>query len=169
MVIINESVTCITEDDIQVGDVVGVDYSSSLYKVYAVSDDQVLTYDNGGSFWIDIAAVTTVEKQALKTKKEDGKKMEINVTLNESQIAELIHNVDVNDYEEFLTMDEWNDYMQDLQPTEIIDSTGGNYFNTSDEYAVMDGSGHWYSSSSLEEIFEPHLEEMLQDYIDSNL
>ena len=95
--------------------------------------------------------------------------VEIKITLNESQIAELIHNVDVNDYEEFLTMDEWNDYMQDLQPTEIIDSTGGNYFNTSDEYAVMDGLGHWYSSSSLEEIFEPHLEEMLQEYLDGRL
>lgn len=170
MVSINESAGRISEDDIHVGDVVCVDYSSRSYTVYAVEDDQIETRDNYGSFWIDIAAVVSVEKHALKTKKKDGKKMmNINVTLNESQLEELVQNVDINDYVEYLHMDEWNDYQSGTPATEIIESIDMNNFDTGDEYAVMDSLGTWVSADSLEEILEPYLDEILQDYIDSNL
>lgn len=89
--------------------------------------------------------------------------------LNESQIEELMYNVDVSDCVEFKTMDEWNHYMDGMTATDIIDSIDINNFDTGDEYAVMDGLGQWYSSDSLMDILEPYLDEMLQEYIDNTL
>lgn len=169
MVLINESVTCITEDDIQVGDVVRVDFSDSLYKVYEVRDDQVKTEGRHGSFWLDLSYIVSVEKQTKNQKKDDKKMMEINVTLTESQIEELVQNVEITDYVDYMHMIDWNDYMSSTPATEIIDSIDMNNFDTCDEYAVLDGLGKWVSSDSLEEILEPFIDEMLQDYIDSNL
>ena len=170
MVLINESVTCITEDDIQVGDVVSVDFSDSLYKVYEVEDDQVKTQGRHGSFWIDLAMIESVEKNALNNiKKDDKKMMNINVTLTESQLEELVQNVEIVDYVDYMHMIDWNDYMSSTPATEVIDSIDMNNFDTCDEYAVLDGLGKWVSSDSLEEILEPFLPEMLQDYLDSNL
>lgn len=169
MVEVFKSVACITEKDIQVGDFVRVDYSDSLYKVYEVEDDQVKTNGLDGSFWIDIAAVVSVEKQTKNQKKDDKKMIIASVQLDDSQIEELLHHVDVSDYVTFFTMDEWDDFMDGIQATEIIDSTGGNYFNTADVYAVEDSIGNWYSTDSLEEILEPYLDEMLQEFIDNTL
>ena len=93
----------------------------------------------------------------------------INVTLNESQIEELVEHVEINDYVEFMTMDEWNDYQSGTPATEILESIDMYNFYPGDEYAVMDSLGTWVSADSLEEILEPYLDEMLQDYLDNNL
>ena len=170
MVEIFKSVSCITEEDIQVGDFVKVDFCDSLYKVYEVEDDQVRTDAFDGSFWIDLAMIESVEKQAFNNIKKDDKKMtNINVTLNETQIEELIQNVEITDYIDFMTMDEWNDLMTGETAIEIIESIDMNNFDTGDEYAVLDGSGYWNSSDDLEEILEPYLDDMLQEYLDGKL
>lgn len=114
--------------------------------------------------------ITANERYALiQLKKDDKKMMEIIVTLTESQLEELVQNVEIVDYVDYMHMIDWNDYMNSMQATEIIDSIDMNNFDTSDEYAVLDGLGKWVSSDSLEEILEPFLPEMLQDYINSNL
>ena len=93
----------------------------------------------------------------------------INVTLNELQIEELIHNVDIYNYVEYLTMDDWNDHMEGIPATEIIDRIDMNNFDTCDEYAVLDGLNKWVTADSLVDIFEPYLDEMLQEYLDNTL
>ena len=95
--------------------------------------------------------------------------MGINVTLNETQIEELIQNVETYDYAEFLPMTDWNDLMSGTPATEVIESIDMNNFDTYDEYAVLDGLGKWVSADSLAEIFEPFLDDMLQDYLDNTL
>ena len=95
--------------------------------------------------------------------------MLLHVELNESQIEELVQNVEITDYIDFMTMDEWNDYMDGMQATEIIESIDMNNFDTCDAYAVLDGSGYWNSSDDLEEILEPYLADMLQEYLDGKL
>lgn len=91
------------------------------------------------------------------------------VQLDDSQIEELILNVDISDHVQFMTMDEWNDYMDGMKATEIINSIDMNHFDTCDSYAVMDGHGSWVSSDDLQEILEPYLDEMLQEFIDNTL
>ena len=105
----------------------------------------------------------------INLKKDDDKMTNINVTLNESQIEELVEHVEINDYVEFMTMDEWNDYQSGTPATEILESIDMNNFYPGDEYAVMDSLGTWVSTDSLVEILEPYLDEMLQDYLDNNL
>ena len=105
----------------------------------------------------------------INLKKDDDKMTNINVTLNESQIEELVEHVEINDYIEFMTMDEWNDYQSGTPATEILESIDMNNFYPGDEYAVMDSLGTWVSTDSLVEILEPYLDEMLQDYLDNNL
>ena len=105
----------------------------------------------------------------INLKKDDDKMTNINVTLNESQIEELVEHVEINDYIEFMTMDEWNDYQSGTPATEILESIDMNNFYPGDEYAVMDSLGTWVSSDSLVEILEPYLDDMLQDYLDNNL
>src|SRR5699024_10093044 len=58
----------------------------------------------------------------INLKKDDGEIMEINVTLDEYQIEELVENVEINNYIEFMTMDEWNDLMTGESAIEIIES-----------------------------------------------
>lgn len=241
MVEVFKSVVNITEDDIQVGDVVSVDFCDSLYTVYEVEDDQVRTDGLDGSYWIDIAYVTSVEKRAkdwirelaekhtfevipelyerniaeygtvngysyasafdalniahanginitaglengtlrlitanerfalINLKKDDKKMTTLHVELTEEQIEELIQNVETMNYVEYIHMIDWNDYMAGTPATEIIDSIDMLQFDTSDEYAVLDGHGRWVSSDSLEDIFSPFLDEMLQEYLDNNL
>lgn len=114
--------------------------------------------------------ITSNERYALiQLKKDDKKMMDINVTLTESQIEELVQNVEITDYVDYMHMIDWDDYMSSTPATEIIDSIDMNNFDTSDEYAVLDGLGKWVSSDDLQEILEPFLDEMLQDYLDSNL
>lgn len=114
--------------------------------------------------------ITANERYALiNLKKDDEKMTNINVTLNESQIEELVEHVDINDYVEFMTMDEWNDLMTGESAIEIIESIDISDFDTGDEYAVLDGSGYWNSSDDLEEILEPFLDDMLQEYLDNTL
>ena len=93
----------------------------------------------------------------------------INVTLNESQIEELVQHVDIIDYVDYLPMIDWNDLMSSTPATEIIESIDMNNFDPGDEYAVLDGSGYWMSSDSLEDILMPYLDDMLQDYLDGQL
>lgn len=95
--------------------------------------------------------------------------MSINVSLNETQIEELIQNVETYDYAEFLPMYDWNELMCGTPATEIIESIDMNNFDTCDEYAVLDGLGKWVSADSLAEIFEPFLDDMLQEYLDNTL
>src|SRR5699024_5391587 len=114
--------------------------------------------------------ITANERYALKNLKKDDEKMtNINVTLNESQIEELVEHVDINDYVEFMTMDEWNDYQSGTPATEILESIDISDFDTGDTYAVLSGSGYWNSSDDLEEILEPFLDDMLQEYLDNTL
>ena len=114
--------------------------------------------------------ITANERYALiNLKKDDEKMTNINVTLNESQIEELVEHVDIYDYVEFMTMDEWNDYQSGTPATEIIESIDMNNFDPGDEYAVMDGLGYWVSADSLEEILEPFLDDILQEYLDTTL
>ena len=105
----------------------------------------------------------------INLKKDDDKMTNINVTLNESQIEELVEHVEINDYVEFMTMDEWNDYQSGTPATEILESIDMYNFYPGDEYAVMDSLGTWVSADSLEEILMPYLDDMLQDYLDNNL
>lgn len=93
----------------------------------------------------------------------------INVTLTESQIEELVHHVDITDYVDYLPMIDWNDLMSSTPATEIIESIDMNNFDPGDEYAVMDSLGTWVSADSLEEILEPFLDDMLQEYLDNTL
>ena len=93
----------------------------------------------------------------------------INVTLDESQIEELVQHVDITDYVDYMHMIDWNDRMSSLPATEIIDSVDMHNFDTCDEYAVLDCLGTWVSADSLQEILEPYLGDMLQDYLDSTL
>lgn len=95
--------------------------------------------------------------------------MVLSAMLTDSQIMELAQNVEITDYVEYMHMIDWNEYMNSSQATEIIDSIDPDHFDTSDEYAVLDGHGRWVSSDSLNEILEPFLDDMLQDYLDSNL
>ena len=95
--------------------------------------------------------------------------VEINVNLTALQLEELIQNVIITEYVEYLHMPDWNDSMTGESALEIIDSIDADQFDTSDRYAVVDGRGLWVSSDSLEEILEPYLDEMLQEYIDNNL
>lgn len=95
--------------------------------------------------------------------------MGINVTLNEAQIEELVQHVDILDYVDYMPMIDWNDRMSSTPATEIIESVDMHNFDTCDEYAVLDGLGTWVSADSLAEIFEPFLDDMLQDYLDSTL
>src|SRR5699024_11120387 len=105
----------------------------------------------------------------INLKKDDEKMTNINVTLNESQLEELIQNVDITDYIDFMTMDEWNDLATGESAIEIIESIDISNFDTYDEYAVLSGSGYWNSSDDLEEILEPFLDDMLQEYLDNTL
>ena len=93
----------------------------------------------------------------------------INVTLDELQIEELVHHVDITDYVDYLPMIDWNDRMSSTPATEIIESVDMHNFDTCDEYAVMDCLGTWISADSLEEVLMPYLDVMLQDYLDSTL
>ena len=93
----------------------------------------------------------------------------INVTLDESQIEELVQHVDITDYVDYLPMDEWNNLMTGESAIEIIESIDMNNFDPGDEYAVLDGAGYWMSSDSLEDILMPFLDDMLQDYLDGQL
>lgn len=95
--------------------------------------------------------------------------LEINITLTETQIEELIQNVDIYDYAEFLPMMDWNDHMNGVPATEVIDRIDMNNFDTCDEYAVLDGLSKWVSADSLADIFAPYIDEMLQDYLDGKL
>ena len=95
--------------------------------------------------------------------------MGINVTLNETQIEELVQHVDILDYVDYMPMIDWNEYMSSTPATEIIESIDMNNFDTYDEYAVLDGLGKWVSADSLAEILEPFLDDMLQDYLNNNL
>ena len=95
--------------------------------------------------------------------------MGINVTLNETQIEELVQHVDIIDYVDYLPMIDWNDLMSSTPATEIIESIDMNNFDPGDEYAVLDGAGYWMSADSLAEILEPFLDDMLQDYLDNTL
>lgn len=95
--------------------------------------------------------------------------MGINVTLNETQIEELMQHVEIVDYVDFMPMIDWNDRMSSMPATEIIESVDMHNFDTCDEYAVMDGLGTWVSADSLAEILEPFLDDMLQDYLDCTL
>src|SRR5699024_3496373 len=114
--------------------------------------------------------ITANERYSLiKLKKDDEKMTNINITLNESQIEELVEHVDINDYVEFMTMDEWNDYQSGTPATEIIESIDMSNFDTCDTYAVLDGLGTWVSADSLAEILEPFLDDMLQEYLDNTL
>lgn len=54
------------ESDIEVGDVIGHQYS--LYEVCSVEHDQVEVNDGKGVFWIDLAMIDTVWKKKLKIK-----------------------------------------------------------------------------------------------------
>src|SRR5699024_12667545 len=65
----------------------------------------------------------------------------LSVYLNESQIEELAEHVEINDYVEFMTMDEWNDYQSGTPATEILESIDISDFDTGDTYAVMDSLG----------------------------
>lgn len=93
----------------------------------------------------------------------------INVTLTEAQIEELVQHVDILDYVDYLPMIDWNDLMSSTPATEIIERIDMNNFDPGDEYAVMDSLGTWVSADSLAEILEPFLDDMLQDYLDSTL
>ena len=97
--------------------------------------------------------------------------IEANVNLNEAQIEELIQNVNIFDYVDYQPMEDWDDYMNTSGATaiEIIDSIDKEHFDTSDKFAVIDGTGYWVSTNSLEEILEPFIDDMLQDYLDSTL
>ena len=97
--------------------------------------------------------------------------MEINVTLNESQLEKLVHNVDIDDYVEFMFMEDWDEQMNvsGMSALEILDSVEFDSFDTRDKYVISEGLGKWISSNSLHEILEPYLDDMLQDHIDNNL
>src|SRR5699024_1723657 len=114
--------------------------------------------------------ITANERYALiNLKKDDEKMTNINVTLNESQLEELIQNVDITDYIDFMTMDEWNDLATGESAIEIIESIDISNFDTYDEYAVLDELGKWVSADSLAEILDPFLDDMLQEYLDNTL
>src|SRR5699024_9854933 len=114
--------------------------------------------------------ITANERYALINLKKDEEKMTtLSVYLNESQIMELVEHVEINDYVEFMTMDEWNDLMTGESAIEIIESIDMDNFDTGDEYAVLAGSGYWNSSDDLEVILEPFLGDMLQEYLDNTL
>lgn len=114
--------------------------------------------------------ITDNSRYALINLKKDDKKMvEINVNLTALQLEELIQNVIISEYVEYLHMSDWDDSMTGESALEIIDSIDANQFDTSDRYAVVDGRGLWVSSDSLVEILEPFLEEIMQEYIDDNL
>src|SRR5699024_3012315 len=118
----------------------------------------------------DVCSSDLNERYALiNLKKDDEKMTTLLVYLNESQIEELVEHVDINDYVEFMTMDEWNDYQSDTPATEIIESIDMSNFDTYDEYAVLDELGKWVSADSLAEILEPFLDDMLQEYLDNTL
>lgn len=93
----------------------------------------------------------------------------INITLTEAQIEELVQHVDIIDYVDYMPMIDWNELMSSTPATEIIESIDMNNFDPGDEYAVLDGAGYWMSSDSLEDILMPYLDVMLQDYLDSTL
>src|SRR5699024_10144126 len=108
--------------------------------------------------------ITANERYALiNLKKDDEKMTTLLVYLNESQIEELVEHVDINDYVEFMTMDEWNDYQSGTTATEIIESIDMSNFDTCDTYAELDVLGSWVSADSLAEILEPFLDDMLQE------
>lgn|SRR5699024_2204779 len=107
----------------------------------------------------------------INLKKDDGEIMEITVTLNDGQIMELLQNVNSLDYVDFMSMEDWEEHMNlsGMSALEILDSVDFDSFYTSDKYVVSEGLGKWISSDSLQEILEPYLDDMLQDYIDNNL
>ena len=107
----------------------------------------------------------------INLKKDDGKIMEITVTLNDGQIRELLQNVNRLDYVDFMYMGDWVEHMDvsGMSALEILNSVNFDSFDTNDKYVVSEGLGKWISSNSLHEILEPYLDEMLQDYLDNNL
>ena len=97
--------------------------------------------------------------------------MEITVTLNDGQIMELLQNVNSLDYVDFMFMEDWVEQMDvsGMSALEILNSVNFDSFDTSDKYVLSEGLDKWISSDSLQEILEPYLDDMLQDYLDSNL
>lgn len=91
------------------------------------------------------------------------------VNLTKTQIEELVQNVEPDDYVEYVLMADFNDYMAGIPALDILADVDHDNFDQFDEYAVKDGHGFWVSADSLAEIFEPYLDEMLQDYLDNTL
>lgn len=90
--------------------------------------------------------------------------MEFNLKLTESQLEQLLTCVDVSGYVQYMSMDEWDEYMDGTPATEIIDIISGSFY-TGDAFAYMDGGGLWNSADDLEEILEPYIEDIFNDYL----